>query len=261
MNKIATHIERINKSNKKVLTIFLTAGFPAKENFVELALSVLDSGADLLEIGIPFSDSLADGPVVQSSYQTALQNGITINDVFGYCEKIKAKTDKPLILMGDANPILRYGTKMFCLNGLNSGISGLIIPNIPINEYDSFYTNDFNDFEKILLTTPTSTDKRIKEISNKSEGFVYCVSVKGTTGVRNNFDENTISNLKRTYFLMNGKKMQIGFGISSPDNIKMFSPYCDGVIVGSAVIKKIKESKNISEVGKYVQTLSEACKN
>ena len=105
MTKIASHIESINRTNKKALTIFLTAGFPAKENFVELALSVLDNGADILEIGIPFSDSLADGPVVQSSYQDALQNGTTIKDVLGYCEKIKAKTNKPLILMGDANPV------------------------------------------------------------------------------------------------------------------------------------------------------------
>ena len=259
MTKIAEHIDRVNKSNRKALTIFLTAGFPTKENFVELALSVLDNGADLLEIGIPFSDSLADGPVVQSSYQAALKNGITINDVFGYCEKIKAKTDKPIVLMGDANPILKYGTKNFCGNGLNSGVSGLIIPNIPINEYDSFYSDDFKNFEKILLTTPTSSDERIKEIDQKSEGFVYCVSVKGTTGVRNKFDESVLKNLERTYSLVTKNKMQIGFGISTPENVKAFSPHCDGIIVGSAVVKKIEEDETLNELRNLVSSLSNAC--
>lgn len=259
MTKIEEHITMINKANKKALTIFITAGFPSKINFVDLALSILNSGADILEIGIPFSDSLADGPVIQSSYQTALANRVTINDVFIFCEKIKSKTDKPLILMGDANPIIKFGTKLFCERAFESGVSGLIVPNIPIDEYDSFYSADFNNFEKILLTTPTSTDERIKEIDKKSEGFVYCVSVKGTTGVRNKFDSGVLKNLERTYSLVTKNKMQIGFGISNPENIKTFSPYCDGVIIGSAVVKKIEDDKSGYELPDFISSLGKAC--
>ncbi len=259
MKKISDHIEQINKSGRKALSIFLTAGFPAKENFVVLALTVLEGGADMLEIGIPFSDPLADGPVIQASSQAALENGVTLQDVFHYCEKISAETDKPLILMGYANPILKYGIKNFCTDAESSGVSGLIVPDVPLEEYESFYTADFKDVEKILLTTPTSSDGRIKEIDQRSEGFVYCVSVTGTTGIKNKFDENVLKNLERTYALVNKNKMLIGFGIANAENFKTFAPYCDGVIVGSAVIKKIGEAKSLSEVGEFVKSLSAAC--
>jgi len=258
MTKISSHIEKVNQANRKALSIFLTAGFPAKENFIELALSVLENGADMLEIGIPFSDPLADGPTIQQSSQTALENGVNMKDVFSFCEKIKSKTDKPLILMGYANPIIKYGTENFCGDAMNSGAAGLIVPDVPIDEYESFYTNNFKDFEKILLTTPASSDERIKEIDKKSEGFVYCVSVTGTTGARTNFDEHILKNLERTYSLVTKNKMLIGFGISSPEDIKTFSPFCDGVIVGSAVIKKINE--DYKALPEFVRSLSDACK-
>lgn len=257
MTKISSHIEKVNRANRKALSIFLTAGFPAKENFVELALSVLENGADMLEIGIPFSDPLADGPTIQQSSQAALENGVNMKDVFAFCEKIKSKTDKPLILMGYANPIIKYGTKNFCEDAASSGAAGLIVPDVPVDEYESFYTNDFKDFEKILLTTPVSSDERIKEIDKKSEGFVYCVSVTGTTGARTNFDEHVLKNLERTYSLVTKNKMLIGFGISSPENIKTFSPFCDGVIVGSAVIKKINEDYKV--LPDFIRSLSDAC--
>lgn len=261
MNKIKTHIEKINSYNRKALSIFLTAGYPSHNNFTDLALNILENGADILEIGIPFSDPLADGPVIQASSQNALETGITLKDVFNYCEKIKAKTDKPIVLMGYANPILKYGVNKFCADASNSGVEGLIVPDVPLEEYNSFYSAEFENLEKILLTTPVSPDKRIKEIDNKSEGFVYCVSVTGTTGARNNFDDSVLTNLKRTYSLVSKNKMLIGFGISSAENIKTFTPYCDGVIVGSAVIKKINEVKNVFEVGKFIKSLSLACEN
>ena len=234
-------------------------GFPQKNNFTELALSILDSGADMLEIGIPFSDPLADGPTIQSSSHTALENGVTVKDVLNYCEIVKSKTDKPLILMGYANPMLKYGMKDFCKDAENAGVSGIITPDVPLEEYDSFYSDEFKNFDKILLTTPTSSDDRIKQIDDKSEGFVYCVSVTGTTGSRTNFNESVFKNLERTYSLVKKNKMMIGFGISSPENIKQFSQFCDGVIVGSAIIKKVKEKQNISEIEEFVHSLNQAC--
>jgi len=259
MKKIANHLQKINDSGKKALSIFLTAGFPSKENFVDLALSVLESGADMLEIGIPFSDPLADGPVIQSSSQVALENGVTLKDVFSYCEKIGSKTDKPLILMGYANPILKYGVEKFCADAESCGVSGLIVPDVPLEEYESFYTENFKNFEKILLTTPTSSDERIKKIDRRSEGFVYCVSVTGTTGIKNSFDGKVLKNLERTYSIVSMNKMLIGFGISNAENVKTFLPYCDGVIVGSAVIKKLKDEANNFVLAEFIRSLSNAC--
>jgi tryptophan synthase alpha chain len=256
--KIKEHIEKINSSGRKALSIFLTAGFPYKDNFVDLALNVLENGADILELGIPFSDPLADGPVIQSSSQHALDNGINMKDIFSFCEKIKAKSNKPIVLMGYANPLIKYGKKEFCIDALNSGAQGLIIPDVPLEEYDSFYTDEFKGFDKILLTTPTSSDQRIKEIDKKSSGFVYCVSITGTTGARDNFKDDTLENIKRTYSIVENK-MLIGFGISKPEHIKMFAPHCDGVIVASALIKRLSEGKSIKEICMFVNELSDAC--
>jgi len=260
MKNISEYIQSINNSERKVLSVFLTAGFPSKEKFLNYAETILNNGADMLEVGIPFSDPLADGSVIQASSQIALEQGINLDDVFELCGKLKTRTDKPIILMGYANPILKYGTNKFCANAINSGVSGLIIPDVPLEEYDSFYTTEFSSLQKIMLTTPTSSNERIKKIDELSEGFVYCVSVTGTTGTRNNFDETTFKNLERTYSLIKKNKMLIGFGISNAESVKSFIPYCDGVIVGSAVIKLILEKKEMSEMNSLISSLSEACK-
>lgn len=260
MKNISEYIQSINNSERKVLSVFLTAGFPSKEKFLNYAETILNNGADMLEVGIPFSDPLADGSVIQASSQIALEQGINLDDVFELCDKLKTRTDKPIILMGYANPILKYGTNKFCANAINSSVSGLIIPDVPLEEYDSFYTTEFSSLQKIMLTTPTSSNERIKKIDELSEGFVYCVSVTGTTGTRNNFDETTFKNLERTYSLIKKNKMLIGFGISNAESVKSFIPYCDGVIVGSAVIKLILEKKEMSELNSLISSLSEACK-
>lgn len=260
MINISEYIQKINNEKRKALSIFLTAGFPTKKAYIEIAKNVLESGADILEIGIPFSDPLADGPVIQASSQIAIEKGISLNDVFETCNELKNFTNKPLILMGYANPIIKHGIKNFCGDAINSGISGLIVPDIPLEEYDSFYTEEFSQLQKILLTTPTSSNERIKKIDEKSEGFVYCVSVTGTTGVRNNFDESTFKNLERTYSTIKKNKMMIGFGISNAENVKSFIPYCDGVIVGSAVIKMILNKKEMKEINSFISSLSNACK-
>lgn len=261
MSFISDYIEQVNNNKEKVLSIFLTAGFPNKECFTELAVNILESGADMLELGIPFSDPLADGPTIQYSSFEALRNGTTIKDIFRYTESIKQNTSKPIILMGYANPILNYGLSNFLNDAENSGVDGLIIPDIPLEEYDSFFSNSRSNIDKILLTTPASTDERIKAIDNLSSGFVYCVSVTGTTGARDSFDESILSSIKSTYSLIKKNKMLVGFGISNKGNINQITPYCDGVIVGSAIIKKIIDSKdNFTNVYDYVKELKSACK-
>jgi tryptophan synthase alpha chain len=259
MSYIKNYIDTLNKNNRKALSIYLTSGFPAKQNFVDLANKVLDSGADIIELGIPFSDPLADGPVIQASSKIALDNGVTSKDVLEYSEKISRQSDKPIILMGYANPIKKYGISKFLDDAKNAGVKGLIVPDVPLEEYDSFFEEQPKDIDVIILTTPTSPDERIQAIDSISQGFVYCVSVVGTTGIKKDFGDKTINNLKRTYSLINKNKMMIGFGISQPDDIKAFSSYCDGFIVGSAVIKSLMVNENISDTLELIKSLNNAC--
>jgi len=261
MSFIAQQIKSLNDQNKKPLSLFLTAGFPEKENFVDLAVDLLDAGADMLELGIPFSDPLADGPVIQMSSQAALDNGVGLNDVFSYANRIKSKTGKPIILMGYANPLLRFGLKDFLIQAENSGVDGLIVPDIPLEEYEPFWGSDTSKIDNILLTTPMASAERVKSIDKLSSGFVYYVSVKGTTGERQQFSPEIINSLKRTYTLIKNNKMLVGFGISSPETIKSFYPYCDGFIVGSAVIKSLLDDTDggFKKTIEYVNILSQAC--
>lgn len=260
MSAIKKHIENINLSGRKALSVYLTSGFPNKNNFTDLALKVFEAGADMIEIGIPFSDPLADGPVIQASSKAALDEGINLKQTLKYAGEIKNKNSKPVLLMGYANPILKYGLKNFITDSINSGVDGIIVPDVPIEEYDSFFSEDTGTLDTILLTTPTSSIERIKSIDSKSSGFVYCVSVIGTTGMRKQFGLEVLDNLQRTYSNVEKNKMMIGFGISDAESIKTFSPYCDGLIVGSAVIKKLFDDDfSFSQTIKLVKELSNAC--
>jgi tryptophan synthase alpha chain len=260
MGKISDYIVKKNEAGEKVLSVYLTSGFPKKNEFSHLAVDILDSGADMLEIGFPFSDPLADGPTIQYSSQQALNNGINIKATFKYADEIRKKSDKPLILMGYANPVLSFGIRKFAEEAKSAGVNGLIIPDIPIDEYGNFFDGAFNGLEKILLTTPTTSDERIKKIDELSEGFVYYVSMTGTTGKQVNHTDEIMNPLKRTYSLIKKNKMMIGFGITNPDDVNTFAPYCSGVIVGSAVIKSlINQNKN--HTLELVKNLKEALKN
>ena len=260
MSKIKDKIEAVNNKNQKALTIFLTAGYPDPEKFVELALGVIDSGADILEIGVPFGDSLADGPVVQASYIDSINKGINLIKTFELISQIKKYSDIPVVLMGSGNPISNIDKETFVEKTSEAKINGVIIPDVPLEEYDNFIDERFDGLDTILLTTPTSSKERIREIDNKSSGFVYCVSVVGTTGIRNSVDNYVYENLKMTYETLEKNKMQIGFGISSPKRVREFIPYCDGVIVGSAIINSLKnDDKKYTTTLTLVNDLKKAC--
>lgn len=281
MSYISEYIEQLNKKNRKVLSIFLTAGFPDRNKFTDLAKNVLDAGADMIELGIPFSDPLADGQVIQASSKIALDKGVNIKDVLKYSEDISAYSNKPIILMCYANPVRKYGIKNFFNDAVNSGVRGLIVPDIPLEEYESFFSHSESRhccdeeslteekeealysvghyIDVILLTTPTSSNERIQKIDAKSNGFVYCVSVAGTTGIKNNFNSGTIENLRRTYSLLKKNKMLIGFGISKPEDVINFSPFCNGVIVGSRIMKSLLDGDKLDDTLKIISDLSDAC--
>jgi tryptophan synthase alpha chain len=254
-------IVKINENAQKALSIYLTAGYPKVDSFVDLVCKVYDAGADIIELGIPFSDPLADGPVIQKSSETALANGVSLSSTLEMTARIKERVDKQIILMGYANPIMRYGIDKFVSDAKEAKVDGLIIPDIPLEEYEDFFTDKFKDFEVTLLTTPTSSKERIKKIDELSSGFVYCVSVTGTTGVRNNFGDEVKQNLERTYNIIYKNKMLLGFGISSPENINEYKDYTDGFIVGSAVIKSLGgDDEKFTNTIKLIGELSAACK-
>ncbi len=249
MSLTSDYIKKKTGNEGKILAVFLTAGFPDKQSFTKLAIDSLNAGADLLEIGFPFSDPLADGPIIQNSSQTALENGITLEDVFGFVEEISAQTEKPILMMGYANPVLSYGVERFAQKAKAAGAAGIIIPDVPIEEYDNFFENYFNELDVILLVTPTTSNERIKAIDEKSSGFVYCVSVSGTTGMRKT-DKSNVEFVKRVRRQITKNNMLVGFGISTPEDAKAYSAHCDGVIVGSAIIKSL-----MNENGSYENTL------
>jgi tryptophan synthase alpha chain len=259
MSIITEYINLKNKSNEKVLSVFLTSGFPHKENFPKFALKVLEAGADMLEIGFPFSDPLADGPIIQNSSYKALMEGVNLSTTFEYVNEIRKSTNKPIILMGYANPVLSYGINRFAEQARSSGVNGIIIPDVPIEEYESFFGNFFTGLDIILLVTPTTSDERIKLIDEKSSGFVYCVSVSGTTGLHHQDKRAGIEFIKRAQSSISKNKTLVGFGISNGDDAKAFTHYCDGVIVGSAVIKSLtNDDKNYSNTIDLVISLKQA---
>ncbi|MBD3225244.1 MAG: tryptophan synthase subunit alpha [Caldithrix sp.] len=261
MMDIAHRIEQINRHDRHVLSIFLTAGFPTNRNFIQLAVDILQAGADMLEIGIPFSDPVADGPVIQQSSQAALQNGVGLKEIFNYTKAIKQKVDKPVVLMGYANPLLHYGLKTFLDHAQQSGADGLIVPDVPYDEYHNFWNGQTTALPRILLTTPTSSPDRIKAIDETSQGFIYCVSVTGTTGDRNRINEKDVKVLSNTFRLIQNNKMLVGFGISNEQTIHQLKPHCDGFIVGSAVIRRLMDDNdcNSRNTLAYIGKLSKAC--
>ena len=259
MSSIRDHIVKINNDGRKVLSIFLTAGFPNLEDFVDLAVGIIDSGADIIELGVPFSDPIADGKVIQQSSQRALASGVTLQKTLELASEIKMKRDIPLILMGYANPIIQYGKEEFNTDAVESGIDGVIIPDLPIEEFGDFFRGFEEQIDKILLTTPTSDENRIKQIDEASSGFVYCVSVAGITGVRDKIEDLVVENINRTYKLMNKNKMLIGFGISSKEDIIQLAPYCDGFIVGSAVINSLTNNTEYEKTFELVRSMRDAC--
>jgi tryptophan synthase alpha chain len=249
-SRIETYIKKINDDGSKVLSVFLTCGFPIKNGFEDLALSILDAGADMIELGIPFSDPIADGSVIQFSSQKALENGINLEKTLSIARALKSKTQKPIILMGYANPFLNYGINELAITIKEIGVDGIIVPDVPIEEYDDFYGNSFNDIDTIMLVSPTSIEERMIEIGNKSSGFIYCVSVKGITGKKNDFEQSSINYVKTTKKIFKNKKILVGFGISNEETAHNFSQVSDGIIVGSAIIKSLMNSN-----GNYKETL------
>lgn|SRR5574338_565582 len=250
MSHLENYINNIKLKSGKILSVFITCGFPSPDGFDELVLSILDSGADMIELGVPFSDPIADGSVIQLSSQKALSYGINLEKTLLIAEKIKSQSDKPIILMGYANPFLSFGISDLAKSIKEIGIDGIIVPDVPIEEYDDFFGSNFDDIDTILLVSPTTPEERVIQIGNKSKGFVYCVSVKGITGKHQLEVKESLEYIGGLRQTLKDKNILVGFGISDKDTAYNFSRVSDGVIIGSAVIKSLLNSN-----GTYNKTL------
>jgi tryptophan synthase alpha chain len=240
---------------RKALIIFVTAGDPSLSVTERLVFQLEKAGADIIELGIPFSDPLADGPVIQSSHQRALKKSVALADVFELVARVRQKTRIPICFMLSYNLVLRHGIGKFYAECERTGVDGVIVPDLPPEEFTA-YNLQLTTVSNILLVAPTSTEERIKIAAEKSSGFIYLISVAGITGKRQTLAENLgalVSRIRKYTKL----PIAIGFGISTPAQAAEVARIADGVIVGSAVVDLIARKK-LSSMPKFVASLRKA---
>lgn len=255
-------MNRIKKlfSEKKsnILNVFYTAGFPTLTDTVAIAHQLEQAGADIIEIGIPFSDPIADGPVIQESNKIALDNGMTLKILLQQVIEVRAKVNLPVILMGYINPIMQYGIENFCKDAAAAGVDGVILPDMPMDEYQAEYKSIFESYglSNTFLISPTTSEKRIRQIDDATDGFIYAVSSSSTTGAKQGFNPEQESYFKKLQSLKLKNPFLIGFGISNHQTFSKACEHASGAIVGSAFISLLRDSKDLRrDVQKFVKEL------
>ena len=224
--------------DKKFLSLYFCAGCPTLEGTGEVILTMQRRGIDFIEVGIPFSDPLADGPVIQSAATQALKNGMTLSKLFAQLKTIKDQVQIPLILMGYLNPILHYGIEEFCKSCVESGVSGMIIPDLPFDDYQNIVKPiaDRYDLRVIMLITPETSDERIRFIDQNTDGFIYMVSSAAITGAQQSFDDAKQAYFRRIDQMQLRNPRMIGFGISNAQTLKAAQQNAAGAIIGSKFV-------------------------
>ena len=259
MNRIDSMFAELKKQNKKALITFITAGDPDFDTTEQLVLEMERQGANLIELGVPFSDPIAEGPIIQEASLRSLQGGTTLEGIFELVKKLRTKTEIPLVFMMYINTIYRFGVEHFFSLCQETGIDAVIVPDLPFEEHDEIDECAYaHGVYPINLVAPTSKD-RIAAIAANSKGFLYCVSSTGVTGVRNTFKtdfDSFFDTIKQHASI----PYCVGFGISSPEQVKQMKTYCDGVIVGSAIVKMIgqEQKSSVATVGTFVKSLRNA---
>ena len=259
MNRIEKKFKELNKANKKAFIAFITAGYPSLATTEKLILEFAKKGVDIIELGVPFSDPLADGPVIQESSQVALKKNTHLVDILKLVRKARKATDIPICLMSYYNPIFCFGEENFVKRAKASGVDGVIIPDLPPEEASSFIKSaNKSGLDIICFLSPTSTKERIRFISKISKGFIYYVSLTGVTGARKNLPSDLINKV-REIKKHTPKPVCVGFGVSKDFQVKQIYKFADGVIVGSAIVKKIKENIGkpdlVKKIGNFVYKL------
>jgi tryptophan synthase alpha chain len=254
--RISLKFRKLKPEGGKAFIPYIMAGDPSLEKTKEVVLLFEECGADIVELGVPFSDPLADGPTIQRAAERALQNGVTLRKVISFVREMRQLTQIPLVLMTYYNPVFKYGLEAFVADAVDAGVDGVIIPDLPPDEADDLMKlSRKSGLDTIFLLAPTSTEERIKKIARSASGFIYYVSITGITGSGLLLDgsmETLLSNIRKH----TEKPIAVGFGVSKPREAGEVAHVADGVIIGSAIIKKYREEPD--RLQDYLLSLREA---
>ncbi|MDX1462590.1 MAG: tryptophan synthase subunit alpha [Marinirhabdus sp.] len=247
-------IQQSFDTNRKLLSIYFTAGYPKLNDTVPIIEALEANGVDMIEIGLPFSDPLADGPTIQASSNKALQNGMTTDVLFQQLKDVRSTVKIPLIIMGYFNPILQYGVDAFCEKCAAVGIDGLIIPDLPLREYQQHFEPIFTAYgiRYIFLITPQTSEARIREIDRASHGFIYMVSSASTTGSTSGFGTDQTAYFERIAKMELNNPVVVGFGIYDKETFNTATSFARGAIIGSAFIQSLDHS-GVSGIPEFIE--------
>lgn len=249
--------ELFEKKKTPILSIYFTAGYPNLESTLDIAEALEKAGADFIEIGFPYSDPVADGPVIQASSQIALTNGMTLPILFEQLKGLRKRVSIPVLLMGYVNPVLQYGVKNFCNKAAEVGVDGVIVPDLPMYEYENLYKSSFldNNLSNIFLVTPQTSAERIRKIDELSNGFIYLLSSSSTTGKDLKVSDDADAYFKRIKDMNLKNPTMIGFGISDQKSFDKAAEYTRGAIVGSAFVKTLAEQGAIAKIPAFIRSI------
>ena len=262
MGRIENTFNALREQGEKALVIYLTAGDPSLEVTREIVLGLDAAGVDCLEIGVPFSDPTADGPIIQAASQRALRNGTTLSAILDMIESIRTVSEIPVVLFGYYNPILSYGTERFAARAKETGVDGILVVDLPPEEAHELrqYT-DPQGIDFISLIAPTTGTERMKMIASDASGFLYYISITGVTGTAKPQVEEVAKDIQRIRTVTE-LPLIVGFGISTPQQASQIAPYADGIVIGSAVVQMIEEHADkfdlVTHVAHYAKEIKEA---
>ena len=265
MSYLKSYLDDKIQNGEKILSIYLTAGFPTIDATLPYLETIAAAGADIIEIGVPFSDPLADGPTIQHASQIALKSEISLHKIFEIISDFKVKQDIPVLLMGYCNPFLQFGWENLAKSSMDSQISGFIIPDLPPEESEPIRSVfQKKEIDLIYLAAPNTPPERLLQIEHLSTAFIYAVSLTGVTGARDKLPDQTKDFLVRLRQISK-KNILVGFGISSTDTAQKLVQHCDGVIIGSAIIKLIQNSQNPADAKQqiydFIKKIKDSLKN
>ena len=248
--------QELRSKRGKALIPFITAGDPSLDISREIALGLVSRGADIIELGFPFSDPVADGPTIQKSYLRALEGGTTLPKVFDLAHSIRKETDVPLVLLTYYNPVYRTGIKEFVERALAAGLDGLVIPDLSFEESGPLREEAGEELAVISFVSPYTSRERIKIISREARGFLYCISAKGVTGARKEMTPE-IPDIVSVIREQTDLPLALGFGISTPGQVEEVAAFVEAIIIGSALVEKVATIKNREDVGNFLDVFSD----
>jgi tryptophan synthase alpha chain len=259
MGRISQTFERLRKIHERALIPYVTAGDPNLDMTKTLVREMVRRGGDLIEIGVPFSDPLADGPIIQRASQRALQEGTTLRKILHMVGELRPEVDVPLVLLTYYNPVFRYGEEAFVADAMDAGVDGIIVPDLPPEEAQTLMDLTANTpLDMIFLAAPTSTSARLALIAEASRGFIYYVSRLGTTGVRDQLDADLRMMLEKVR-ASTSEPIVVGFGVSTPEHVRLVAELADGIVVASAILKLMEDladrKDRLEHVGDFVAAL------